>query len=169
MVVAQERYEHYSLPKEKSRVSRRPKRNFIPNKTKHSLTFLVLMVFATGMLISYYYSQVVISGYEIANLSKQIATLQQETDSLAEEVDSFNTLGRVEYVAINKLNMVKPDSKDIVVVRADLAADNNREDIAASGIDEPEDGTMQTAQEKRETGNSKVVQAFVNLIGMKGS
>lgn len=169
MVVAQERYEHYSLPEEESRVIRRPKRNFVPGKAKYSLTFLVLMLFGTGMLIAYYYTQVAISGYEIAKLNEQIATLQQETDFLAEEVNSFNTLGRVEYLATNKLKMVKPDSNDIVVVKADLVADNNRGITAVSETGESQAQAGQQAQGHSAAGNNKVVQAFVNLIGMNGS
>ncbi len=169
MVVAQERYEHYSLPEGESRDIRRPKRNFVPGQAKYSLTLLVLLLFSTGMLIAYYYTQVVISGYEIAQLNKQVATLRQETDSLAEEVNSFNTLGRVEYLATNKLKMVKPSSEDIVVVKADLAADDNRGKTSVTETGKPQAQPEQQAQGHSAAGSNKVVQAFVNLIGMKGS
>jgi cell division protein FtsL len=169
VVVAQERYEHYSLPEKENRNIRRPKRNFVPNKAKYSLTLLVLMLFGTGMLIAYYYTQVAISGYEIVKLNKQVATLQQETDSLAEEVNSLNTLGRVEYLATNKLKMVKPDSKDVVVVKANLAADNNQGNTTVPETGKLQAQAEQQAQGPSAAGSNKVVQAFVNLIGMKGS
>lgn len=168
MVVAQERYNHYSLPEEESRVQRRPKRNKLPGKGRNTLTMLVLLTFCTGMLIAFYYSQVVISGYKIYSLNNRLVSLSQETVSLSQEVDRLNSLDRIEYVATTKLKMVKPNSGDVVVVKASLVAENSG--VAPTGHVQP---TGQSGQQARKTQSgaekSKVVQAFANLIGIKGS
>jgi hypothetical protein len=169
VVVAQEQYDHYSLPQEKSPSKRRIKERSFSGKGKHSLSILVLMFFGTGMLIAYYYSQVVVSGYEIAQLNNQISVIQQETDSLSGAVDSFDTLGRVEYIAVNKLKMVKPTNRDIVVVKSNLAEPVSLNNNTSSD-NVAEQGTAgQEAKSYVADRSSKVLQAFVNLIGMKGS
>ncbi len=169
MVVAQERYDHYSLPEEESRVTRRPGRSRLPSKGKFSLALLVLLTFCTGMLIAFYYSQVIISGYKIYSLNNELASLRQETVSLSEEVDRLNSLSRIEYLATTKLKMVKPSSRDVVVVQADLAG-NGREGAAGTATNPAADpGGQQAGGRPDATTRSKVVQAFANLIGIKGS
>jgi len=96
-----------------------------------------------------------------------LATIHQETISLGEEVDRLNSLDRIEYVATNKLKMVKPESKDVVVVRADLTREGGSNNAAGmvGGLDSPR-GEKQ-AQEN--SGRSRIVHAFANLMGIKGS
>ncbi|MFZ5651470.1 MAG: cell division protein FtsL [Bacillota bacterium] len=169
MVVAQERYDHYSLPEEDSRVNRHPRRSRLPREGKLALLGLVLLTFCIGMMIAYYYSQVLITGYKATSLGNELAALRQETVSLGEEVDRLNSLDRIEYVATHKLKMVKPDSKDIVVVRADTAGEGGRIKTsgAVKGPDGPGDG--REAQAQQISSRSKVVQAFASLLGIKGS
>lgn len=170
MVVAQERYEHYSLPEEESRVTRRPKHSFIPNKGRHALTMLVFLTFCAGMLIAFYYCQVIISGYKIYSLNNELTSLRQETVSLAKEVDRLNSLNRIEYIATTKLKMVKPDSQDVVVVRANLSGKDDAGNPAgakatgSAGAKAEKDG-----QTRENAGRNNVIQAFANLIGIKGS
>jgi hypothetical protein len=128
------------------------------------------------MLIAYYYSQVTISGYKIYSLNNQLASLRQETVSLSEEVDRLNSLGRIEYLATNKLKMVKPGSKDVVVVKANLAVENTRGRPAgtvgtAAAAEGPgiARGDHQARDDRDTPTRSKVVQAFASLIGIKGS
>ena len=167
MVVAQERYDHYSLPEEDSRIKRQPERSRLPRTGKLSLLGLVFLTFLTGMVIAYYYSQVLVASYKISSLSSDLATIHQETISLGEEVDRLNSLDRIEYVATNKLKMVKPESKDVVVVRADLTREGGSNNAAGmvGGLDSPR-GEKQ-AQEN--SGRSRIVHAFANLMGIKGS
>lgn len=163
MVVAQEGYNHYSLPEEESRVIRHPKKSWIPSKGRYVITGLVLLTFCTGMLVAYYYSQVIASGYKIHSLSNDLAAISQETALLSEEVERLSSLDRVEYLATNKLKMVKPEGKDVVLVRADLAAERDEKNNTGPGdlMDKQlEDGQSQ--------GKSKVIQAFAYLMGIKG-
>lgn len=169
MVVAQERYDHYSLPEEESRFVRRPKRSLLPGKGRYSLAVLVLLTFCIGMLIAFYYSQVVISGYKIYSLNNELTSLRQETVSLAEEVDRLNSLNRIEYLAVNKLKMVKPNSRDMVVVKADLATESGRRSPAGTVTGPAEGQGEKQADPSQNAGRSKVIQAFANLIGIKGS
>ena len=168
MVVAQERYDHYSLPEEESRPSRRPRRSRLPSKGRFALSGLVFLTFCTGMLIAFYYTQVIISGYKVSGLSNELSSLQQETNSLAEEVDRLNSLNMVEYLATTRLKMVKPDSKSIVMIKADLAGSSSKNYPAvAEGqgyqkVDRQEDLGQNP-------GKSKMIQAFAYLMGIKGS
>ena len=166
MVVAQERYDHYSLPEEEVRVNRRLRRSRLPLKGKVILSGLVFLTFCTGMLIAFYYSQVLITGYKTYSLGQELAALRQDTVSLEQEVDRLGSLDRIEYVATTKLNMVQPGNKDTVVVRADLTGGK-----AASGAYTNPGGTDAGNQDKapQETGRSRIVQAFASLMGIKGS
>jgi cell division protein FtsL len=133
------------------------------------MTGLVLITFLTGMLIAYYYSQVSISGYKINSLNRELASLRQETVSLSEEIDRLESLSRIEYVATTRLKMVKPDSKGVVVVRADLAGDKVGENPAGAvaGQDGPM-GEKHTAI-RQDSVKNKMVHAFAFLMGIKGS
>jgi len=121
------------------------------------------------MIIAYYYSQVLVAGYKTYSLGSDLAAIRQETISLGEEVDRLNSLDRIEYMATNKLKMVKPNSKDVVVVRADLTREGGRNNAAGvvSGPDSSKGEKQVEAQEN--SGRSKVVQAFAYLMGIKGS
>jgi len=81
-----------------------------------ALTSLILACFMVGVLITYYYSQVFALGYQINRLQRELAVLRVENHNLEEEVRRLTSLERVEYLAINKLGMVKPDSNNILVV-----------------------------------------------------
>jgi cell division protein FtsB len=166
LVVAQERYNHYSLPEEEVRVNRRPRRSHLPLKGKVALIGLVFLTFCTGMLIAFYYSQVLITGYKTYTLGQQLATLRQETVSLEQEVDRLESLDRVEYVATNKLKMVQPGNKDVVVVKADF---NGGKTVAgmAPGQGVPAEGDLEKVSVNG--GRSRIVQAFASLMGIKGS
>ncbi|MFZ5647238.1 MAG: cell division protein FtsL [Bacillota bacterium] len=170
MVVAQERYDHYSLPEEDSRMNRHLRRSRLPREGKLALLGLVLLTFCTGLMIAYYYTQVLITAHKTSSLGNELAALRQETISLSEEVDRLNSLDRIEYVATNKLKMVKPGSKDVVVVRADMAGEGGR--INPSGAVQKPPGSPEAekpVQAQQNFSRSKVVQAFASLLGIKGS
>lgn len=164
MIVAQERYEHYSLPEEDRPIARRPQRSSLPRKGQIALTGLVCVIFCTGILIAYYYTQVLMTGYKIYRLEKELAVLQQETNQLNEQILGLTSLERVEQIATTRLGMVRPDSKSVVLVKADLGggtglADADRESPAGA-----ESGREQGESPQKEN-RSKVLQAFVNLVG----
>lgn len=163
MVVAQEGYNHYSLPEEEIRVNRRPKKSWIPSKGRYAITGLVLLTFCIGMLVAYYYSQIITSGYKIQSLSNDLAVISMETTLLSEEVERLSSLDRVEYLATNKLMMVKPEGKDVVLVRADLLAERDIKINAGPG-----DLMDKQSEDGQSLGKSNVIQAFAYLMGIKG-
>ncbi len=169
MVVAQERYDYYSLPGEDGRVNRRPKRGRIPDEGRKTLALLVLLTFCTGMLIAFYYTQVIISGYKLYSLNNDLVSLRQETVSLAEEIDRLGSLDRIEHLATTKLKMVRPDVKDVVVVKADIAGESGRKDPAGAMIEPGGVKGGEQAETGQGAGVNKIVQAFANLIGIRGS
>ena len=169
MVVAQERYNHYSLPEEDSRVIRRPKPSRLPQKGKLALIGLVFLTFSTGMLIAFYYSQVLVTGYKTYSLGKELATISQETVSLEQEVDRLNSLDRIEQVATTKLGMVKPGVKDVVVVRADLTGKSGGTALVGKGAPPSGPKGEKVVKASQGEGRSGIVQAFASLMGIKGS
>jgi len=80
------------------------------------LSGLILAGFLAGLVVTYYYSQVLALGYKINRLEKELALLRVENHDLDEEIRRLASLERVEYLAVNKLGMVKPDSSNILVV-----------------------------------------------------
>ncbi|MFZ5596334.1 MAG: septum formation initiator family protein [Bacillota bacterium] len=166
MVVAQEKYQQYSLPEEVVRVNRRPGRNRLPRKGKLTLTGLVLLTFCTGLIIAYYYSQVLWSGYRTYSLKKELETLRQDTVALEEEIDRLNSLDRIEYVATNKLKMVKPGSRDVVVVKGNSAVEGSGGGQAGTAGARGAEGKAVAQAVGQESGKNRVVQTFANLMGL---
>lgn len=164
MIVAQERYEHYSLPEENSRIARRPRRGSLPRKGQIALTGLVCIIFCTGILIAFYYTQVLITGYKIYRLEKELAVLQQETNQLNEQILRLTSLERVERIATTKLGMVRPDSKSVVLVKANLGGDTGQS--ATDGVSPAgEEPGREQAASTQKVNRNKMLQAFVNLMG----
>lgn len=164
MIVAQERYEHYSLPEENRRITRRPRRNSLPRKGQIALTGLVCIIFCTGILIAFYYTQVLVTGYKIYRLEKELAVLQQETNQLNEQILRLTSLERVERIATTKLGMVRPDSKSVVLVKANLGGDSVRAVTDGVSPAAAESGGEQ-AESTQQVNRSRILQAFVNLVG----
>ena len=165
MIVAQERYEHYSLPEEDRRTARLPRRSPLTRKGQFFLTGLVCIIFCTGIMIAFYYSQVLITGYKIYRLEKEIVSLQQETNQLSEGIQRLTSLEYVEKIATTKLGMVMPDNKNVVLVNTDLGVSAGRQPESGEedGENQPERGTV--GKKPQEQQKSSVLQAFANLVG----
>jgi len=88
----------------------------MPGKHKLMLTGLVAAGFVVGVMVIYYYAQVFALGYQIQCLKKELALLRVENYHLSENIYRLSSLGRVEYLAINKLGMVNPDNRNILMV-----------------------------------------------------
>lgn len=163
MIVAQERYEHYSLPEEDRRIARRPRRGPLPRKGQVMLAGLVCIIFCTGIMIAFYYTQVLITGYKIYRLEKELAELQQETNQLNEGINRLTSLEYVEKVATTKLGMVRPDNKNVVLIDADVTGGNDRQPAATAGT-AAENPEGEEAESKPQEKRNHVLQAFVNLM-----
>jgi cell division protein FtsL len=82
------------------------------------LALVIVLVFALGIIISIFYSRVLITGYQITRLQEELAEMEKETRSLAEEVSRLSSLERVEVVATTRLGMVKPGEDQVLLVKA---------------------------------------------------
>ncbi len=117
MIVAKEQPYYQSPPGEKYSPVSRPRPKVRPWE-RLVLTVLVLLIFALGILISIFYSLILITGYQITRMQKELAELEIQTRGLAEEVSRLSSLERVEAVATTRLGMVKPDERQVVLVQA---------------------------------------------------
>ena len=117
MIIAQEKTGHSRFSYEEAP---RPKKNRRRKRVtvwhRFMLTGLVLAGFMVGLVIIYYYSQVFALGHQINCLEKELVSLRVDNHNLKEEIQRLASLDRVEYLAVNKLGMVKPDSSDILIV-----------------------------------------------------
>lgn len=117
MIVAKEQPYHQSPPGKGLTPAGHPRPQARPREHL-VLMLLILLVFALGILISIFYSRVLITGYQITRMQKELAELEIETRGLAEEVSRLSSLERVEAVATTRLGMVKPDERQVVLVKA---------------------------------------------------
>jgi hypothetical protein len=116
-------------------------------------------------MIAFYFSQVLITGYKIYRLEKEIVTLQQETNQLSEGILRLTSLDYVEKIATTKLGMVTPDNKNVVLVNTDLGVSAGQQPEAeeAAGEGQTERGTV--GEKPQEQQKSRMLQAFANLMG----
>lgn len=154
MLVAQEKTGHCGFSTGASRSGKKRRRKTMPGKYKLMLTGLVLAGLLTGILVIYYYSQVFALGYRIHCLKKELALLRVENHHLAEEIYRLSSLDRVEYLAINKLGMVRPDNSNILVVpvASGIPDMSGPEPVRPAGI-------SPTVEEK-----SRLIKAFTELV-----
>ncbi len=116
MIVAQEKTGYYRLT-EKEPLSKKISRKKVLRKNHRlALIGLVFTGFLVGVAITFYCSQINTLGYQITRLDKELALLRIENHSLNEEIRKMSSLGRVEYLAINKLGMKRPDDDSILVI-----------------------------------------------------
>lgn len=120
MIVAREKTGHNEflgqLPRQLPRTVKMRRRTLVFKGHKLKLIGLIVAGFLVGLLITYYCSQLFALGYQISSLKKELADLRVENNSLSEEVQRLGSLEHIEYLAIHKLNMVKPEANNILVV-----------------------------------------------------
>ncbi|MCL6636062.1 MAG: septum formation initiator family protein [Peptococcaceae bacterium] len=123
-----------------------------PGGARLVLVVMVLAGFLVGVLITYYYSRVFALGYQISRLEKELALLRVENHSLDEEIHRLASLDRVEFLAVNKLGMVKPDSSNVLVVA-----------VAGNAPPQPEQRTGQAAAAAGAE-KSRLIRTFTELV-----
>lgn len=100
---------------------------------------MVLLAFALGMVWTTQSIWLVLKGYELARLKKEISTLQQANERLQLEVARLRSPEHVAQVATTRLGMVKPTFSDIRFL-----PDNKKERIELAqevqpSLEEPKD------------------------------
>ena len=158
MIVAQDKTGYHGFSGINPHPEKARRRRFVQKSPVPALSGLILVCFLVGVLITYYFSQVLALGYQISKMETELTLLRVENNSLDEEVHRLNSLERVEYLAVNKLGMVKPANNNILVVAvagksqpvmtADTAAVKTRvADIFPAGQEE-----------------SRLIRAFTELV-----
>lgn len=122
MIVAQEKTGYYRLPEDVPRPKKTSRKKLYRKNHRLALIGLVFASFLVGVAITVYCSQIIALGYQITRLEKELALLRIENHSLDEEIQQMTSLGRVEFLAVNKLGMIKPDNNNILVVTLDGAS-----------------------------------------------
>ena len=160
MILAQEKKVPCGLPEEYSAPApgRRLKR--LPSGHKLALTGLVIAGFLLGALTIFYYAQVNALGQQINRLEKELARLRVENDGLDADVHKLASLDRVEQIALNKLNMVKPDSQNVLLVTIDTPVAG----VPAA----PAGQAVHLADKEQEGQKNPLIQAFTDLVNQLG-
>ncbi|OIQ12458.1 cell division protein FtsL [Neomoorella thermoacetica] len=85
-------------------------------RQKILLLGLVLMGVVIGLSLTFLTMQVLIKGYKIDSLKRELSTLQRENEQLQLEVARLKAPERVARVATTKLGMVEPKTEQIYYV-----------------------------------------------------
>lgn len=119
MIVAQEKTGYYKLSKEAPPSKKLSRKKVLRRSHRLVLIGLVFAGFLVGVAITVYCSQINTLGYQITRLEKELALLRKDNYSLSEEIQRMTSLGRVEFLAVNKLGMKRPDDNNILIVAID--------------------------------------------------
>ncbi|MBE3581854.1 MAG: cell division protein FtsL [Thermoanaerobacteraceae bacterium] len=101
------------LPPQPTAPETRPKRKKALRRGKVVTVSLILAAFVLGLLWTSQSIGLVLKGYELNRLKKEISTLQQANERLQLEVARLKSPEHVAQVATTRLGMVKPTSQDI--------------------------------------------------------
>ncbi|WP_051275784.1 septum formation initiator family protein [Desulfovirgula thermocuniculi] len=158
MIVAEKQaYQH--LPGERRRLAVRPRPRARRSLERLSLTAAILFCVGLAILASLLYARILITAYHISRVQKEVAALELQTRSLAEDVSRLSSLERVEALAVRRLGMTKPDERRLVLVQAE-----NSGNTPPAGKDGP--GTGQ-AGEAPPGQQHWLLQALVELINRR--
>ncbi|ABO49207.1 cell division protein FtsL [Desulforamulus reducens MI-1] len=170
MSVAQEKFS-YAVSEEKLYEKRKTRRELSKRALRRGkvlVTCCILAMFATGVAIAYYYSQVSTLGYQISQLQKDLSKLQAEQEYLESQANQLMSLQRIEAIATTKLGMVKPNSDEVVLVAA-LPKELKQKAKEETNLEKPQLSQESTASEKDNlektvAAKSPVIEAFVDLV-----
>lgn len=110
MLVARERFDYQDLPLyEGTRPSQLKRVRRINAKTRFVYCSLVLMGLCLAFFVTSRYAQITSVGYELVALKKEIQSLDTENQLLQNKIAELNSLQNIEYVAVTKLGMQKPE------------------------------------------------------------
>jgi len=171
LIVAREKAEYSGwarLPEQKTRPGKRPAGQSLVRKEKLLLAGLVLVFFCSCAVIAFYYAQVLVTGYRLNQAQKELALLRKESHDLYAEVNELASLENIEYIAVHKLGMVRPQNDRVVLVQkvdpAEQAGKSSAVAADAVAAGAPVNEKEQAAgQERRE--ENWVIRAFADMVG----
>lgn len=162
MVVARERTESYGLPETpapQERAGNRRRTSTWDRKDRLVFTGLVLLIFCSCVVISFYYAQIISTGYRLNKAQHELNLLRTESHDLYTKINQLSSLDYIEVVAVHKLGMVAPEQDDVVLVQAPMA------NTVGNGAPAPvgtEAEVMAVGDEQ--TGHHPVIQAFADMV-----
>ncbi len=110
MLVARERFNYQELPLRDSYKRLQTKRvRKVSTKTKVVYCTVVLIALCLAFLVTSRYAQIASLGYEIIGLQKQAQAVDSENQILENKIAELKSLQNIEYVAVTKLGMEKPE------------------------------------------------------------
>lgn len=165
MVVAQEQPYYSSLPKKSLQTRKRTGVHYIPRRERLVLTSLVLLVFCAAILVVYFFAQVLIAGYQLNKLKKEINDLNIQTQAMTEDLGRMASLERVEKVATTKLGMVKPDTSRMILVKTGPPGPIPGQ---ASPGESSGEGSRQAPAAVAQEKNNWIIRAFARLVAGRG-
>ncbi len=166
MVVAQEQPYYTSLPKKSLRARKRTRVYRLPRRERLVLTGLVLLAFCAAILIVYFSAQVLIAGYQLNKLKKEINDLNIQTQAMTEDLARLTSLERVEKVATTKMGMIKPDTSRMILVKTGPPVPDPGQVSLEDGPGE--DSGQAPAAVAQEKGNW-IIRAFARLVAGRGN
>lgn len=105
-------YEVWEQKEQDKQHKKKPK----PRKKLKQLIEIAL-VLGVGIIITSCYATIAKMSYINENLSKQYSQIEAQNKELKLQLARSKNLKRIEYIAVNKLGMVKPDETQIVYVK----------------------------------------------------
>ncbi|MGB9662934.1 MAG: septum formation initiator family protein [Moorellaceae bacterium] len=108
-----EAHERLYLPPPSGQREPRRETHRVFRRRKGLVIISILLAFGLAMLWTVQSIWLVLKGYELANLKKEISALQQANERLQLEVTRLKSPEYVAQVATTRLGMVKPTSQDI--------------------------------------------------------
>jgi cell division protein FtsL len=116
MIVAREKTSSYGFFDETLQPRRTGGRIEAIKFEKIALILFILAIFGVGVFVTNFFSNKSALGYKIDGLNKEMALLRVENQGLEDQVQSMVGLTSIEYMAINKLDMTKPEANDYMLI-----------------------------------------------------
>lgn len=165
MLVARERFDYQDRPlyQDRGRQVKRVRR--INPKTRFLYCGLALVALFLAFWVTSRYAHITSLGYEIIGAKKQLQELATDNQLLQNKIVQLNSLNNIEYIAIAKLGMQKPELAEgvqfVPVEYSKAGSPVKHLGIASATHSKP----TQAAQDAKKTEKrSFLVQALATLI-----
>jgi len=158
LIVAQEKKGNCGFFDETFQPRKTRRRKAVFKSEKLVLTGFVMAIFLVGVFITYYCSQLFTLGYQINRLNKELSVLRVENHGLEKDIQQLVSIDNIEYLAIHKLNMVKPDADNFMVI---TVADTAPQESTTQSKVQPDQPAAVSRVEKEK---SRLIETFAELV-----
>ncbi len=142
--------------------------NTNPKKNRKSLSVnkaslilnLTVFIFAFSVIGVFLYVHSALLGYEIVELKKEIATLENENRRIEYTIAELSSLDRVQVQAETKLGMFRPQPENVVALQYEPPV------TSVAKVNETTGKVQQSAALKKDY---QVISSILNQVGLTGS